>query len=263
MTRSMCFAALVACMSIASSCVAHDDVATLEWRIVDRLPHDTNHYTQGLVVHDDLLVETSGLYGRSALLIKSRDTGEVIRARALPQQWFAEGATIWGDRIIMLTWRERIAQWFDLDLRPLGQMRYDGEGWGLTHDGQYLIMSNGGTGLQFRDPTDFSIVRVIGVHDDGIPVARINELEFARGLVFANIWQTDRIAAIDPHSGEVRAWLDLQALRDEFDRPPAWNAVEHVLNGIAHDAARDRFYVTGKSWPVMFELEIEALDSDD
>ncbi|MGB1562955.1 MAG: glutaminyl-peptide cyclotransferase [Sinimarinibacterium flocculans] len=256
MTRTSFAIALVVNLFFVSSCVANEDVRTLDWRIVATLPHDTRHFTQGLVLHDDWLVETSGHYGRSALIIKSRATGETVRARALPQRWFAEGATVWNDRIVMLTWREQIAQWFDWTLQPIEQMRFDGEGWGITHDGRSLITSNGSSSLQFRRPEDFSIVREVHVTDRGVPVTRLNELEFARGLVFANVWLTDRIAVIDPASGQVRAWLDLAALKQAFELPANWSPTEHVLNGIAHDARSDRFYVTGKSWPALFEIEV-------
>lgn len=260
MRRHSPLIALLACVLFTSSCVAHEDVSSLQWRITARLVHDTQHYTQGLVLHDDSFVETSGLYGQSALMIKARDTGEVARLRRLPPQWFAEGATVWDGRIVMLTWREQIAQWFDPDLEPLAQMRYAGEGWGITHDDAHLITSNGSATLQFRRADDFAIVREIEVRDRGAAVSRLNELEYARGLVFANVWQTDRIAVIDPTNGKVRAWLELQALKNQFEKPARWNPIEHVLNGIAYDAARDRFYVTGKCWPVLFELEVEPLD---
>ena len=128
--------AFVACLLHTSSCVAKSDGETLRWRVTATLEHDPTHYTQGLFIHDDYFIETTGLYGRSALMIKARDTGALIRAQPLPPQWFAEGAAMWKGRIVVLTWREQIAQWFDMDLQPLARMHFAGEGWGITHDGK-------------------------------------------------------------------------------------------------------------------------------
>ncbi|MES0872933.1 glutaminyl-peptide cyclotransferase [Sinimarinibacterium thermocellulolyticum] len=252
--------AFITCSLLACACAAKDDVASLSWRITATLAHGTDHFTQGLVVHDDVLIESSGLYGRSRLMIKSKRTGEVLRSRALPANWFAEGATVWRGKIVMLTWRERIAQWFDLDLKPLSRMTYGGEGWGITHDGTHLITSDGSATLRFRRAEDFSVIHEREVRDANHALRGLNELEYARGLIYANVWQTDRIAVIDPLTGNVCAWLDLQALKLHFDKPANWNAREHVLNGIAYDAASDRFYVTGKNWPALFELEVEPAD---
>jgi glutamine cyclotransferase len=246
---------------LACACVAKDDDESLSWSITERLDHGTNHFTQGLVVSDDAIVESSGLYGRSALMIKDRSTGDVRQTRMLPAQWFAEGATVWNGRIVLLTWRERIAQWFDLGLQPLEQMPFDGEGWGITHDNAHLITSDGTSTLKFRDANNLSVIYAREVRDNGVAVSRLNELEYARGHVLANVWQTDRIAVIDPETGNVRAWIDLQSLKMHFEKPIGWNPQEHVLNGIAYDSRRDRFYVTGKFWPVMFELQIESFET--
>lgn len=249
-----------ACIFIAACVDAQNfPTQTLKWRVTRALPHNVDHFTQGLEIHDGRLLESTGLYGRSALFEKSVDTGDVLRFAQLPRNWFGEGVTVWRDRIVMLTWLERVAQVFDLDLRPVAQYRYDGEGWGLTHDDTHLIMSDGSATLRFRDPDDFTIVREVEVRDGDSRIAQLNELEFARGRIFANVWRTDRIAVIDPASGAVDAWIDLSPLRAQLALPPNWNPLDHVLNGIAFDPASGLFYVTGKCWPTLFEIEIAEL----
>lgn len=229
---------------------------TLQWRLIRELPHDVSHFTQGLEIRDGKLLESVGLYGRSALFEKSIDSGEVLRFAQLPRNWFGEGVTVWRDRIIVLTWLQQVAQVFDLDLKPVARHRYTGEGWGLTHDDAMVVMSDGSATLRFRSPDDFAVMREIEVRDGSTRVTRLNELEFARGRIYANVWRSDRIAVIDPASGRVDAWIDLSPLRARLSQPPGWNELDHVLNGIAHDPDSDRFYVTGKCWPTLFEIEI-------
>lgn len=250
---------LMLCCSIASIHAYDDALQTLQWRVLRAFPHDTNHYTQGLAFHDGRIIESAGLYGRSALYEKVLETGETLRSAQVSRKWFAEGVTVWRDRIVMLTWLEHVAQVFDLQLNPVAQRAYQGEGWGITHDGQHLIMSDGSATLRFREADDFSVVRELRVTDRSRPVGQLNELEYARGAVFANVWRSDRVAVIDVASGHVRMWIDLAPLKTRFDKPRTWDAREHVLNGIAYDAERDRFYVTGKCWPQLFELEIAPL----
>jgi glutaminyl-peptide cyclotransferase len=262
MHRLLTIFALVFCCSSACARVENDAPLRLQWQVTQTYPHDVNHYTQGLELRDGKLLESVGRYGRSALYEKRIDDGAVLRSAALPPTWFGEGLTVWRDTIIVLTWLERTAQLFDLDLQPIAQHRYAGEGWGLTHDDRHLIMSDGSATLRFRRADDFAVVRELRVTDAGRPVTRLNELEYARGHVFANIWQSDEIALIDPQTGQVRAWIDLADLKTRFAKPASWDAREHVLNGIAYDAARDRFYVTGKCWPALFELDIAPLESD-
>lgn len=257
---SLIVAFLALCASPASATQAALDAPLIEWRVRASLPHDERHYTQGLALHHDQLIESTGLYGSSALYVKELRTGNVVRSVALPRSWFGEGLTVWRERIVTLTWRERVAQWFDLDLQPLHRFEYSGEGWGITHDDHYLITSDGSAALRFRDPNTFAVERQIVVRDGVRLINRLNELEYARGLVFANVWQTNRITAIDPKDGRVRGWLDLSALHLSFRKPAGWNPVEHVLNGIAYDPESDLFYVTGKCWPVLFELEVGSVD---
>ncbi len=233
---------------------------SLSWKIVESYPHDTTHFTQGLVIHNGELIESTGGYGSSGLYAKEIASGRTLRAQRLPGTWFGEGATVWRDQIIVLTWREQIAQWFDLSLKPLKQQRYVGEGWGITHDGTHLIMSDGSARLRFRSADDFKVSREVVVRDGARAVAHLNELEFARGKVFANVWQTEKIAVIDASNGAVSAWLDLSSLKMRFQKPKSWNPVEHVLNGIAFDNDSGLFYVTGKCWPLLFALKIEGFE---
>ncbi len=232
-------------------------VNRLKWRIVETLDHDKNRFTQGLAIHDHRLFESTGLYGLSALFETDLKTGEGRQIAQLLPSLFGEGLTVWRDQLVMLTWREGIAQYFDLNGRATMQRRFNGEGWGITSDGTHLIMSDGTADLSFRNPQTFAEISRISVRTAGTSIDRLNELEFARQSVFANIWQTDRIVQIDPKNGDVIAWLDLSALKQRFDKPANWNAADHVLNGIAYDQKSDRFYVTGKCWPAMFVLEVD------
>jgi glutaminyl-peptide cyclotransferase len=231
----------------------------LAFEIKRVLPHDPLAFTEGLELCDGAMLESLGLYGSSALNLRTLDSIEVLARHALPSTVFGEGATCFGDRVYQLTWRERTVVVYDRKLQPLTVLHYDGEGWGLAHDDRRLIMSNGSSQIVFRDPEDFSIVRTISVRDGETPVDKLNELEYAHGLIFANVWQSTRIAIIDPADGRVCAWIDLDGLSDRFDKPAGWNARDDVLNGIAYDPARDSFYVTGKRWPLMFELKLGRL----
>lgn len=233
--------------------------ASLRYDVVRTLPHARSDFTQGLEICDGAMIESVGLYGVSALIRKDIDSGEALRHYRLPPAFFAEGATCVDDRIYQISWRERTAVVYDRQLQPLAVLHYEGEGWGLTHDDEHLIMSDGSATLFFRRRDDFGIARAIEVHDGTNAIDRLNELEYAHGLIFANIWQSSRIAVIDPADGAVLAWLDLSALSQRFERGADWDATDNVLNGIAHDAARDRYYVTGKRWPVMYELRLARL----
>lgn len=205
------------------------------------------------------MIESAGGYGVSGLFEKKRANGETLRSISLPPEFFAEGLTKFGERLYLLTWRERQAFVFDLAFKHRRSIAYEGEGWGLTNDGSALIMSDGSAQLTFRDPDSFAIRRVIEVRDGDKPVTRLNELEYARGLVLANVWQTSRIAMIDPVTGQVRAWLDLAELEDllpDTGRDPR----DDVLNGIAYDPRNGHLYVTGKRWPLLFEIAIDWPD---
>ncbi len=232
----------------------------LNHRVVAQFPHDEAHFTQGLEWHDGRLLESAGGYGVSALLEKKRANGATLRSISLHPELFAEGLTKFADRIFLLTWREQRAIVFDSEFRVQRVLRYVGEGWGLTNDGRQLIMSDGSANLMFRDPDSFAITRTVEVRDGDTPVTRLNELEYARGWVLANVWLTSRIAIISPVDGRVRGWLDLSALEQQLPKSANWVARDNVLNGIAYDADSGHLYVTGKRWPRLFEIDIEWPD---
>lgn len=233
---------------------------TLNFRVVAMHPHDVDDFTQGLIFHDGRLFESVGGYGRSAIIEKNLHDGTSLQHRALLPEYFGEGLTMVGERLLQLTWTSGAGLIYDRALKPLGRFRYRGEGWGLAHDGQRLILSDGSARLRFLNRDNFAETGSIAVHDGGRPVALLNELEYARGHLWANVWHSDRIAMIDVATGRVRAWLDLAVLRAQLGTPPKWDAAENVLNGIAYDAPRDRFLVTGKRWPTLFEIAIEPIE---
>ena len=216
-------------------------------------PHDPNAFTQGLEYLDGFLYEGTGLNGRSSIRKVKLATGEVIRQRAVPQAYFGEGMTVWKSDVIELTWQSQVAFVYNRDtFEPRRMFTYTGEGWGLTHDKASLIMSDGTAELRFLDPTTFKEQRRITVTDAGRPVKELNELEYVKGQVFANVWMTDKIARIDPQSGRVLGWIDLTGLLSAKDR----TAQVDVLNGIAYDEATDRLFVTGKLWPKLFGIGV-------
>ena len=231
---------------------------SLRYEIVRMHTHDASRFTQGLEFGDGALLESVGLYGRSALTATRIGSSRPLRERRLQDDVFAEGLTMLGQRIYQLSWREGLLFIYDRDFKLLGTRCYEGEGWGLANDGEQLIMSDGSARLSFRSADDFRVLRSIEVHDGGRRVAMLNELEYAAGLLFANVWLSDRIAVIDPADGRVLAWLELDALREQLPALTRHNS-DAVLNGIAHDASTGHFYVTGKLWPRLFELRIDEL----
>ncbi len=230
---------------------------TLSWKLEKTLPHDASHFTQGLEIDGDRFFESSGRYGISSVYEKEIRTGAVLRKHALDRRWFAEGLTVWNGELIVLTWREQIAQVYDKLLKPIRRLHYRGEGLGLTHDRDHLIMSNGSATLTFRNPDSFDVVRRIHVSDHGHSVGELNELEYVDGWVYANVWKTNRIAVIAPSDGSVRAWIDLTALHDSLPKSSQWDESEFVLNGIAYDHNAKQLYVTGKCWPNIFILRVD------
>jgi glutaminyl-peptide cyclotransferase len=215
-------------------------------------PHDPDAFTQGLEYLGGYLYEGTGLNGRSSIRKVELETGKVVRQRAVPSVYFGEGITIWKSALIELTWQSQIALVYNRDtFEPRRMFTYTGEGWGLTHDATNLIMSDGTADLRFLDPETFKERRRVTVTDGGRPVVRLNELEYVKGQVLANIWTTDDIVRIDPVSGRVLGRIDLRGLL------PAPQTAADVLNGIAYDPARDRLFVTGKLWPKLFEIKIK------
>ena len=242
---------LVVAAALAASAPWRTDQAP--YIIVRRLPHDTTAYTQGLVHVAGLFYESDGLYGRSKLRRVDLLSGRTLRSVSLAANRFGEGLALAHGRLVQLTWKEHIAYVYDAaTLALVDSFGYEGEGWGLTFDGRWLIMSDGTANLRFLDPQGGRVVRQVAVHDGTSPVMRINELEYIRGELFANIYQSDRIARIDPATGAVRGWLDLAELMPRERRTPGMD----VLNGIAWDEATGHLFVTGKRWPTLFELAL-------
>jgi glutaminyl-peptide cyclotransferase len=223
------------------------------YRIVHSYPHDPNAFTQGLVFVDGHLYESTGLNGKSSLRMVDVETGRVMQEQPVDSKYFAEGLAAWGSTLVQLTWESHVGLVYDrFSFRMLRTFPLAGEGWGLTEDGKSLIVSDGTATLRFLDPGTFREVRSVTVKDHGKPVTEINELEYVRGEIYANIWHADRIARIASGSGKVMGWLDLRGLLPEKDHSSA----EAVLNGIAYDAGHNRLFVTGKLWPKLFEIEI-------
>lgn len=222
------------------------------YRIVRTFPHDDHAFTQGLVISDGVLYEGTGLRGQSTIRRVDLITGTVLQIHALPATYFGEGLTVFGDRLIQLTWTSRQGFIYHRDsFQEQGTFTYPHEGWGITHDGTRLIVSDGTATLRFWDPNTFAQLGSVVVRDGNTPITRLNELEFIDGVVYANVWKTDRIARIDPTSGQVLSWIDLTGLFPAEQRRTS----SDVLNGIAYDAEAKRLYVTGKNWPLLFEIE--------
>jgi glutaminyl-peptide cyclotransferase len=221
--------------------------------VVRAFPHDTSAYTQGLQWHNGQLYESTGQVGRSSIRRVVLETGDVVQRRDLAPPHFGEGIVILGDRLYQLTWQSGVAFVYDArTFAPISEFRYTGEGWGLTSDGTQLYMSDGGPGIRVLDPATFAVQRVIAVTENGTPVRNLNELEWVKGEIWANVWTTDRIARIDPQTGAVVGWIDLTGLLPQSLR----HGREDVLNGIAYDAEGDRIFVTGKNWARLFEITL-------
>lgn len=223
------------------------------YSIINRWPHDSGAFTEGLVYDQGTLWESTGLNGASTLRKVDLQTGQVVESLALPAEYFGEGMTLFNGKLIQLTWQTQIG--FVYDPGCFCEERtftYDGEGWGLTHDDRWLIMSDGTERVRFLDPQTFAVVRTISVYDHGRPLTNINELEYINGEIYANIWQTDRIVRIDPTSGAILGWIDLTGLLPDAERGPTVD----VLNGIAYDDATGRLFVTGKDWPELFQIAL-------
>jgi glutamine cyclotransferase len=230
-----------------------DAIPVYTYNIVNTYPHDRNAFTQGLVFEDGVLYEGTGRFGNSTLRRVELETGDILQIRELSSQFFGEGITIYGDKIIQLTWQPNIGFVYDKDsFELLQEFNYSTEGWGITNDGERLIMSDGTSTLHFLDPQTFEEIGQLEVFDNDGPITRLNELEYVQGEIYANVWQTDRIARIEPGTGRVIGWVELGGLLTVEDLIEPVN----VLNGIAYDAKTDRLFVTGKLWPKLFEIEL-------
>lgn len=230
-----------------------DRTPVYRYRVIGSYPHDRQAFTQGLVYEGGFFYEGTGLHGRSSLRKVDPVSGRILKEVKVDPSHFGEGITIFGDRVVQLTWKSNIGFVYDKNSFHLVRtFAYPREGWGITHDGKRLIMSDGTSVLHFLDPTDFREVAKLGVHDERGPVTGLNELEYIQGVIYANVWPSDRIAVIDPRKGRIKAWIDLKGLLDKTDLPGV-----DVLNGIAYDTRGDRLFVTGKLWPKIFEIRSE------
>ncbi len=228
------------------------DTKTPIWNVevIGSYPHDPLAFTQGLTWDDGAILEGTGKYGSSELRRVELATGSIQKRHPLAKEFFGEGITIADKNIYQLTWKQGIAfVYHRSDWKEADRLRYEGQGWGITFDGTHLITSDGSSTLRFRRTSDLHVVREIKVRDERFPISKLNELEFVRGRIYANVWYRDRIAVIDPESGKVEAWIDLSQLWP--DRPS-----DKVLNGIAYDSTGDRLFVTGKNWPKLYEIKL-------
>lgn len=223
-------------------------------KVVKAYPHDTGAFTEGLFYLDGSLYESTGEQGQSFVRKVEPTTGKVLQQADLPPQYFGEGIVAHEGRLLQLTWRSGVGAIRDLDsFQITGSFRYPGEGWALTRDDRHLYMSDGTPTIRVLDPDSLAQTGSIQVTADGRPLQRINELEWIKGELWANVWMTDRIARIDPKTGKVTAWIDL---KDVFDYRSLPDPTDDVPNGIAYDAQHDRIFVTGKRWPKLFEIRL-------
>lgn len=248
--------ALLSCCSILiwspSSCAA-EPVRTPEkaYRVLRTLPHDPAAFTQGLIFYNGRFLESTGLYGESTLREVEVETGKVLRRRSLPSRYFGEGIALWSNRIFQLTWREQVLFVYDAEtFETIGSHPWRGEGWGLTLWSNRLVASDGTDRLRFYDPQTLQPLGEIVVHEKNRTIRFLNELETVGDEIFANVWRSDRIARINPITGEVVGWLDVSDLVP----PSVRGSFEAVLNGIAYDPDTGRLYITGKRWPVVYEM---------
>lgn len=223
------------------------------YEVVHVWPHDLDAYTQGLVFHDGKLLESTGQVGHSSLRRAEMETGKVLQKVDVPAPYFAEGITLLKGKIYQLTWQHQLGFIYDAwTFEKIGQFNYQGEGWGLSNDGQSLILGDGTNRIRFLDPDNFQVRKTIAVFDGGTPVLEINELEYVQGEIYANIWHADRIARINPQTGMIVGWIDLTGLLSRGEV----HDEEAVLNGIAYDETSGRLFVTGKLWPKLFEIRL-------
>lgn len=229
-------------------------VPSYGYQILNIWPHDSNAFTQGLILVDGKLLESTGQTGSSSLRRVELETGKILKKVDVPMPYFAEGITVLNGKVYQLTWQHGLGFIYDLQsLERVGDFKYQGEGWGLTTDGTSLLMSDGTNRIRFLDPSNFRVTKIINVLDGSTPIDDLNELEFVQGEIYANIWHDDRIAVIDPQNGRVKAWINLTGLIPAGELPDE----EAVLNGIAYDQASNRLFVTGKMWPRIYEIRVK------
>ena len=244
----------VGALYMTSSCGSPPDsgaIAEYTYHVVHTYPHDPNAFTEGLFYLDGFLYEGTGLEGHGDIRKVKLETGEVVQRHEIPAEYFGEGIVAWKNKLIEMTWQTHFGWIYDLQTFEVkGEFHYPGEGWALTTDGKQIIMDDGTPQLRFWEPETLQETGRLTVTAAGQPVDMLNELEWVKGEIYANIWHTDRIARIDPKTGRVVGWIDLTGL---------WEGSDHdtkTLNGIAYDAEHDRLFVTGKLWPNLFEIRL-------
>ena len=249
-------AAFILCAAAGAAAV-RAAIPTYGVEVIHTYPHDPTAYTEGLFYLDGYLYESTGLEQHSSIRKVKLETGAVLQKLDIPPQYFGEGIVNWNRRLISLTWKSHIGFIFDLaTFKRQRQFRYDGEGWALTQDGKQILMSDGTPQIRFINPQTLKETGRITVTLDGKPVRNVNELEWVKGEIYANVWQTDWILRIDPHDGRVVGLINLAGLLRPSDRIPGQT---DVLNGIAYDAKGDRLFVTGKNWPKLFEIRLRRV----
>ena len=228
------------------------------YQVIHVYPHDPEAFTEGLFYLDGFLYEATGLAGKSSVRKVDVRTGKVLQQQDVPEPYFGEGIVAWKNHLIQLTYTTETGFVYDLKtFKREREFHYPGQGWSLTFDGKQIVMDDGTPELRFWDGETLKETGRVRVTADGVPVQNINELEWVKGELYANVWHTDRIARIDTKTGQVRGWIDLKGLLPASDKRDGWDAGEQVLNGIAYDAAHDRLFVTGKYWPKLFEIKIK------
>jgi glutaminyl-peptide cyclotransferase len=250
--RAGIMVAVVIATLVSLSAQTGADAPVYGYRIVHVYPHDQDAFTQGLEFRDGFLYEGTGLNGRSSIRKVDLETGKVLQQIAVGQQYFGEGITVIGNELLELTWKAE--RGFVYDRNTFAQIRsfeYPGEGWGLTHDAGRVYMSDGSSQIRVWDSSTLRETSRVKVHDGSRAVDSLNELEYVKGEIYANIWQTDKIARIAPADGRVTGWIDLTGLLSSEEKSSA-----DVLNGIAYDAKADRLFVTGKLWPKLFQIQL-------
>lgn len=240
-------------LGLLAGLAGHGAWAESGYRVVHVYPHDPQAFTQGLIYLDGHLYESTGLNGHSTLREVDLETGRVIREISIPPQYFGEGLTNWGNTLVQLTWKAHLGFVYDRNtFQLIRTFHYPWQGWGLTQDGRHLILSDGSATLHFLNPRTFAEVRSIHVTDHGKPVEELNELEYIRGEIYANVWMTNKIVRISPVTGRVLGTINLTGLLPAIEV----RSQDAVLNGIAYDAAHNRLFVTGKLWPRLFQIEV-------
>lgn len=246
---------LLAAAFALTACASDAAIPVYGYKVVRTYPHDRQAFTEGLFYRDGFLYESTGMVGASSIRKVELETGHVLQQRDLPPPDYGEGIVAWRSKLVELTWQSQKGYTYDLDsFRPTGSFHYPGEGWALTADNRHLYMSDGTPFLRVLDPETLEQVSSIMVTADGKPVKNINELEWVKGQIYANVWLTSRIARIDPVSGDVVGWIDLSGLGPKPDQ--MIDPANDVLNGIAYDAEHDRLFVTGKQWPRIYEIKL-------